>query len=402
MPKLFKEYIAELATSTPSADDYMIHLDNADSQVKKNTISSFPITVWNAQWLVTSARNNTGSTLYKWTIVYVNGGIAWNPTVAKAQANSESTSSWTFWVVYADIPNNTVWTILVAGKIDTLDTRTSATNPFTSVTLADGDKLYLDPTTAWYVTNVKPVAPNHMVYLGTVTNASPTSGTIEYKIVNGYELDEIHDVLIASKADWDVLTYESASTLWKNKTQDNAWLVTKTTAQTISGIKTFLAGTLWLRNVANTFTSFFTNTNTASRTYTLPDATTTLVWTDTTQTLTNKTLIATTNVISENTTTASSATPTPTWWSLRNYFTITALATAPTFSAPSGTPVDWNMLIIRIKDNGTARALSWNAIYRSGDTTLPTTTVISKTLYLMFIYNSADSKWDLISKEDNH
>jgi hypothetical protein len=39
--------------------------------------------------------------------------------------------------------------------------------------------------------------------------------------------------------------------------------------QTVSGLKTFLAGMFGLRNVANTFTSYFTNTNTASRTYTL-------------------------------------------------------------------------------------------------------------------------------------
>lgn len=41
--------------------------------------------------------------------------------------------------------------------------------------------------------------------------------------------------------------------------------------QNVSGIKTFLAGKLGLRNAANTFTSFFTNANTASRTYTLPN-----------------------------------------------------------------------------------------------------------------------------------
>ena len=173
-------------------------------------------------------------------------------------------------------------------------------------------------------------------------------------------------------------------------------------AQTNSALKTFLDATFWLRNVANTFTSLFTNTNTASRTYTLQDSSDTLVGRATTDTLTNKTLISTTNVISENTTTASSATPTPTGGSLRNYFTVTALATAPTFAAPSGSPVDGNLLLIRIKDNWTARALAWNAIYRAGDTTLPTTTVISKTMYLLFVYNGADSKWDIISKDDNH
>jgi hypothetical protein len=42
-----------------------------------------------------------------------------------------------------------------------------------------------------------------------------------------------------------------------------------TTPQDVSGLKTFLAGKFGLRNGANNFTSFFTNTNTASRTYTL-------------------------------------------------------------------------------------------------------------------------------------
>ena len=120
-----------------------------------------------------------------------------------------------------------------------------------------------------------------------------------------------------------------------------------------------------------------------------------------TETLTNKTLIASTNVISENTTTASSATPAPTGGSLRNFFTVTALSAGATFSAPSWSPVNGNLLMIRIKDNGTARTLAWNAIYRAGNTALPTTTIISKTMYLLFAYNSADSKWDLLSVQDN-
>lgn len=49
--------------------------------------------------------------------------------------------------------------------------------------------------------------------------------------------------------------------------------------QTNSGLKTFLDATLGLRNVANTFTSLFTNTNTAARTYTLKDASGTVAFT---------------------------------------------------------------------------------------------------------------------------
>ena len=94
-------------------------------------------------------------------------------------------------------------------------------------------------------------------------------------------------------------------------------------------------------------------------------------------------------------TVASSATPTPT--TDYDMFTVTALAAAAEFAAPTGTPVNGQPMIIRIKDDGTARALTFNAIYRAIGVTLPTTTVISKTMYLGMIYNSADTKWDVLS-----
>lgn len=95
--------------------------------------------------------------------------------------------------------------------------------------------------------------------------------------------------------------------------------------------------------------------------------------------------------------TASSATPAPQGDARVNYFDVTALATGATFSAPSGTALNHNRLIIRIKDDGTARSLAWNAIYRANsDAALPTTTIVNETIYLEFIYNSADSVWDSI------
>ena len=39
--------------------------------------------------------------------------------------------------------------------------------------------------------------------------------------------------------------------------------------QTVTGLKTFLSGMFSLRNIANTFSAFFTNNNTADRTYAL-------------------------------------------------------------------------------------------------------------------------------------
>ncbi len=100
------------------------------------------------------------------------------------------------------------------------------------------------------------------------------------------------------------------------------------------------------------------------------------------------------------TTIASSATPTPNA-DTTDIYTVTALAEAAAFGAVTGTPVQGQTLLIRIKDNATARALTWNAIYRAGtDVSLPTTTVLSKTIYVGFVYNSTDTKWDLVFTAD--
>ena len=162
-------------------------------------------------------RNQSGATIYKGTIVYISSAAGNKLLISKSLANSEATSARTLGVVTANIPNNSNGNVQTSGILTNLDTRSSATHPFTSVTLAEGDTLYLDPTTAGYITNIKPSAPNHLVYIGKVINASPTTGEILYQIQNGYELDEIHDVAIASVANNDVLQYDSATSLWKNR-----------------------------------------------------------------------------------------------------------------------------------------------------------------------------------------
>ena len=172
----------------------------------------------NAERIAIVGRNATGSTLYRGTIVYISGSTGNRPNFVKAQANAEATSAGTFGVVISDIANNSDGYAAHIGVLDNLDTRSTATNPFTDVTLVDGDTIYLHPTIAGYITNVKPSAPNHLVYVGKVTRTSPTNGTIVYRIQNGYELDELHDVAISSKANNDLLVYESATNLWKNKT----------------------------------------------------------------------------------------------------------------------------------------------------------------------------------------
>jgi hypothetical protein len=79
---------------------------------------------------------------------------------------------------------------------------------------------------------------------------------------------------------------------------------------------------------------------------------------------------------------------------------ITAQAVALSVAAPTGTPVNGQKLTLRFKDNGTAQTISWTITsggFRVIGCTLPTTTVISKVVYIGCIYNSDETFWDVVS-----
>lgn len=76
-------------------------------------------------------------------------------------------------------------------------------------------------------------------------------------------------------------------------------------------------------------------------------------------------------------------------------YELTAMANATTFSV-TGSPSNGETLLVRLKDNGTARALTWGSEFASKGATLPTTTVLGKQHYVGFVYNSASSKWECI------
>jgi hypothetical protein len=83
--------------------------------------------------------------------------------------------------------------------------------------------------------------------------------------------------------------------------------------------------------------------------------------------------------------------------SLNDLVKITAQAAGLTLANPTGTFAEGQALIFRIKDNGTARAITFGANFRAVGVTLPTTTTISKTTYVGCIYNSTDTKFDVIA-----
>lgn len=156
--------------------------------------------------VVLLVRNNTGATLTKGTAVYINGAIGQNPTVTKALATSDATSAQTLGLMSADLTNNSTGYVTLIGSINDLDT----------AAYTDGQQLYLSPTVPGGLTATKPHAPNHIVYVAVVEHAHPVHGKLFVKVQNGYELDELHDVLITSVANGDLLIYDGATSLWKN------------------------------------------------------------------------------------------------------------------------------------------------------------------------------------------
>lgn len=94
-------------------------------------------------------------------------------------------------------------------------------------------------------------------------------------------------------------------------------------------------------------------------------------------------------------TVASAATVTPTF--ANDQVNITAQAVALDLANPTGTAIPAHGIVIRIKDAGAAKAITYGAQYRGIGVTLPATTVLGKTLYLGMIYNSTDTKWDVVA-----
>jgi hypothetical protein len=132
--------------------------------------------------------------------------------VLLAQANNQANHSGILGLVTENITNNQEGFITTFGYVRGIDT----TGSLQSETWADGDALWLSETVAGGISNIEPA--NHPVQLGWVTYAHAVNGKIFVKVQEGVdELAELHDVTIATPLNNDVLTYESSSSLWKNK-----------------------------------------------------------------------------------------------------------------------------------------------------------------------------------------
>ena len=150
--------------------------------------------------------NNTGVAMVDMQVVRITGSQGNRLTVALAQANSESNSASSLAVVTEPIANGATGFATRGGIVNNVDTSA----------FAEGAALYLSPTVAGGITTTKPVAPNHLVMIGWCIRSHATVGKIFVHILNGYELDELHNVLITNAASGHTLIYDAVAGVWKN------------------------------------------------------------------------------------------------------------------------------------------------------------------------------------------
>lgn len=149
--------------------------------------------------------NDSGSTLVDGEVVYISGAQGNRVAVKRALATSDATSLGTIGMVTEPIANGAEGFVTHVGTVNGLDTSG----------LTAGAPVYLSGTTPGAYTTTKPVAPVHMVTVGWVERVHATAGSIFVKVDNGYELDELHDVLISGIATNDFLVRNGS--VWVNQ-----------------------------------------------------------------------------------------------------------------------------------------------------------------------------------------
>ena len=171
-----------------------------------------------------TVKNNGSALITKGTAVYVTGSNGTNMLVGKASNATEATSSKTMGLMQSDITTTggtQTGFVITEGLLSGLDTSTATA----------GDPVWLGVNGAliYGLTN-KPYAPAHLVFIGIVTKVSSGNGEIFVKVQNGFELKEIHDVDLITNAPTNnqLLSFDSATSLWKNKSVTTADIAAST------------------------------------------------------------------------------------------------------------------------------------------------------------------------------
>jgi hypothetical protein len=131
-------------------------------------------------------RNSSGVGLTAGAPVYIVSSSGTKPTVALADASSEATAARSLGLVVATVNNNADCVVRTHGILAGVNTSA----------LTEGAAVWLSETTG-QLTSTRPTQPAHGVFFGfCVKQAAGTAGILYVNVINGQELDELHDVLI--------------------------------------------------------------------------------------------------------------------------------------------------------------------------------------------------------------
>jgi hypothetical protein len=158
-------------------------------------------------------RNTTGSTIPKGTPVRFAGttGNSGRLLIAPMIANGTTPSQYYMGVTSEEILNNQDGKVYQFGKMRGVNTSA----------FADGDILYVSTTVAGGFQTTQPTAPNNIIVAAAVVHAA-NNGTLMIRQTLGSNINADEGVLITTPVNNNVLTYESSTSLWKNKTVETA------------------------------------------------------------------------------------------------------------------------------------------------------------------------------------
>lgn len=157
--------------------------------------------------------NPTGTNMTKGQAVVANGSSGTRLSVTFGLGNADANTAETIGVCAEGIANNQQGYVLTKGLL-----RGVNTNAFN-----EGDVLWISSVTPGALTNVRPPAPNHAVRIGyCIKKAGAADGIVYVDPLNGFELEELHDVLIASPTTNNFLVYDGAALVWRNQTAANS------------------------------------------------------------------------------------------------------------------------------------------------------------------------------------
>ena len=349
--------------STISASDSVLQaFGKLQNQINGVLGGAIYQTVWNATTNSPSLANGTGTKGYYY-ITSVAGTVNFGAGNITFRVGD--------WAIY----DGSIWS-----RVDNSDAVSSVNGYLGAVSLVSSD---ITESGNLYFTNTRAINSTLTGYTrgaGTVSATDSVLGAIQ----------KIDGNINAYTGSTNIVTLGTISTgVW------NGSLITGTYGGTgvNNGSKTItLGGNM---TTSGAFAVTFTLTGTTSITVPISGTLATLAGTET---YTNKRI--TLRVGTETTNTATSI-------NTDNYdeWTITALASANTIST-TGTPTDGQKLIVRIKDAGVSKTLTFtsgtNGFRFSTDFPAPAATIASKTMYIGFMWNAADSRWDNVSPATNN